>query len=596
MLSERQLEALLALFEERMQNITAEYLTAMGKHLKDIGSLKASDIHRLTEMKRVGLNAKRIKREIAKAANMSVADLDRVFRAVAENDARFAEQWFAADYTPAVKGLPKLSRPIERLLKAQLRITAQAFKNLSQTTIETQRYRKAVDEAISAVQSGVTDYNSAIRRAMKTAAQDGLRVKYPNSGMTRRLDSAIRQNVLDGVRAINNDVLRQLGNEYGADGIEISAHALCATDHSPYQGLQFSNRDFEELQNSLGRPFGAWNCKHTMFPIILGVSAPVHDADELRMYRENSAAEIEIDGRTMSRYEWSQEQRRIETAVRAQKDIAIAAKASGDDVARREAQSKINALQDHYEKASRAAGLDMQRDRMRVAGFRQVKTIDQLKNAAKSGIIEVKKDVHQRMTDSAGNEKYQYLKTDVIQKMDKPDDIVKHFQYKDKWGDLNSPISSGFSSLKFEVQKEAAEGIEWARETFNLDSLPNVIDASSIRSFGEYNENGRVLTLRKSIKVDDAFSTAVHEMTHYADQIHGHISEDVVEQARKNLGYKARSKIFTVQKERIVGYGNTRDVNDPHELVAYSLESYATNRANELATEISRLWLERMKK
>ena len=328
-------------------------------------------------MKRVGLNAKRIKREIAKAASMSVADLDRVFRAVAESDARFAEQWFATDYAPAVKGLPKLSKPIERLLKAQLRITAQAFKNLSQTTIETKRYRKAVDEAISAVQSGVTDYNSAIRRAMKTAAQDGLRVKYPNSGMTRRLDSAVRQNVLDGVRAINNDVLRQLGNEYG----------LCATDHLPYQGLQFSNRDFEELQNSLGRPFGAWNCKHTMFPIILGVSVPAHDADELRMYRENSAAEIEIDGRTMSRYEWSQEQRRIETAVRAQKDIAIAAKASGDDVARREAQSKINALQDHYEKVSRAAGLDMQRDRMRVAGFRQVKTIEQLKNAAQSGII-----------------------------------------------------------------------------------------------------------------------------------------------------------------------------------------------------------------
>ena len=268
-----------------------------------------------------------------------------------------------------------------------MRITAQAFKNLSQTTIETKRYRKAVDEAISAVQSGVTDYNSAIRRAMKTAAQDGLRVKYPNSGMTRRLDSAIRQNVLDGVRAVNNDVLRQLGNEYGADGIEISAHALCATDHLPYQGLQFSNRDFGELQNSLGRPFGAWNCKHTMFPIILGVSAPAHDADELRMYRENSAAEIEIDGRTMSRYEWSQEQRRVETAVRAQKDIAIAAKASGDDVARREAQSKINALQDHYEKVSNAAGLDMQRDRMRVAGFRRVKTVDQLKPRTEYGTM-----------------------------------------------------------------------------------------------------------------------------------------------------------------------------------------------------------------
>lgn len=379
MLSERQLEALLALFEERMQDVTAEYLTAMGEHLKAIGKLTPGDVHRLTEMKRVGLNARRIQREIARAANISVADLDRVFRATAESDVRFTQQWFAEDYTPAVKGLPKLSKPIERVLKAQLRLSAQAFKNLSQTTIETQRYRDAVDVAITSVQAGVTDYNSAIRRTMKAAAQDGLRVKYPNSGLTRRLDSAVRQNVLDGVRAVNNDVLRQLGNEYGADGVEISAHALCAADHLPYQGLQFSNREFEELQNTLDRPFGMWNCKHTVFPIILGVSEPAHDADELRMYRENSSAEIEIDGRKMTRYEWTQEQRRVETAVRAQKDIAIAARASGDDFARREAQARINALQDHYDRISKAAGLDAQRERMSVSGFRAVKTVEQLK-------------------------------------------------------------------------------------------------------------------------------------------------------------------------------------------------------------------------
>ncbi len=241
-------------------------------------------------------------------------------------------------------------------------------------------YRDAVDVAITSVQAGVTDYNSAIRRTMKAAAQDGLRVKYPNSGLTRRLDSAVRQNVLDGVRAVNNDVLRQLGNEYGADGVEISAHALCAADHLPYQGLQFSNREFEELQNTLDRPFGMWNCKHTVFPIILGVSVPAHDADELRMYRENSNAEIEIDGRKMTRYEWTQEQRRVETAVRAQKDIAIAARASGDDFARREAQARINALQDHYDRISKAAGLDAQRDRMSVSGFRAVKTSKSTQN------------------------------------------------------------------------------------------------------------------------------------------------------------------------------------------------------------------------
>ena len=215
----------------------------------------------------------------------------------------------------------------------------------------------------------------------------GLRVQYPRSGMTRRLDSAVRQNVLDGVRALNNDILRQLGNEYGADGVEISAHALCAADHLPYQGRQFSNREFQDIQNRLDRPFGMWNCKHTVFPIILGVSEPAHTEEELAAYRRNSSEAVEIGGRTMTRYEWTQEQRRIETAVRYQKDIAIAAKASGDDFARREAHARINDLQKRYARISEAAGLTEQPERMAVAGFRRVKTVAELKNPPKPDII-----------------------------------------------------------------------------------------------------------------------------------------------------------------------------------------------------------------
>ena len=372
MLSEYALNELLKLFEERMQGITDEYLTKMGEHLLKIGQLKASDIHRLTEMKRIGLNAKEIKRKIAKAARLNTADVEKVFRKAAESDVEFMEQWFMQSYEPQTKGQPKLSKPIERTLKAQLKVTAQEFKNLSQTTIQTDKYRDAVDVAIQCVQSGVTDYQSAIRRVMKTAGADGLKVKYP-TGVTRRLDTAVRQNVLDGVRAINNDVLRQLGKEYGADGIEISAHALCAEDHLPYQGRQYSNKEFEALQNSLDRPFGQWNCKHTMYPIILGVSQPANDEATLQQYKDNSNALIDIDGKTKTRYQWSQEMRKVETAVRQQKDVANLAKASGDDVARREAQSKINRLQEYYDKLTEKAGIQAEKERMTVLGFRPVK-------------------------------------------------------------------------------------------------------------------------------------------------------------------------------------------------------------------------------
>lgn len=404
MLSERQLRALLVLFDERMQVITSQYLTAMGEHIKSIGTLLPSDVHRLTEMRRSGLNTERIQREIVKSAEISVADLNTVFRAVAESNQQFAEQWFGSSRTPRVKGAPQLSTPIERSIKAQLRVTAQAFKNLSQTTIETEPYKDAVDAAISAVQSGVSDYSSAIRNVIREAGKDGLKVKYP-SGVVRRLDTAVRQNVLDGVRSLNNDILQQLGNEYGADGIELSAHALCAADHLPYQGKQFSTEDFEDLQNTLDRPFGQWNCRHTMFPIILGVSKPVHTPEELAAYARNSQELIEIDGRAKTRYEWTQEQRRIETAIRQQKDVANLAKACGDDILRREAQANINALQDRYAQISKAAGLAEQPQRMNVAGFRSVKVDPNLtfiKNDAKikaeSGLPKILKGLPDEVT------------------------------------------------------------------------------------------------------------------------------------------------------------------------------------------------------
>ena len=388
MLSERQLEELLKVFERRMQSVTDDYIRRMGEHIRDIGNLTATDVHRVTQMKRVNANMEAVKRAIAAAANASMAEIEAVFRAAAESDQRFAEAVFGEDHAPTVKTSPikTLSSPLERIIKAQLRVTAQEMANLSQTTLVSERYRAAVDVAVQTVQSGLTDYTSAVRSALKEAAKEGLRVEYP-SGMTRRLDTAIRQNVLDGVRALNQDTLNQIGKEYGADGVEISAHALCAEDHLPYQGRQFSTKEFDRIQNLLSRPFGLWNCKHTVFPILTGITEPAHTPEQLEMYRINSTEEITIDGVTKSRYEWTQAQRRIETAIREQKYIANAAKAAGDPVARREAQTAINRLQDEYARISEGAGLYQQPERMAVAGFRRVKAADQLKNPARYGII-----------------------------------------------------------------------------------------------------------------------------------------------------------------------------------------------------------------
>ena len=84
---------------------------------------------------------------------------------------------------------------------------------------------------------------------------------------------------------------------------------------------------------------------------------------------------MEIDGRTMTRYEWSQVMRRMETAIREKKDTATLAAAAGDETLRRECQGSINAMVKEYEQLSDRTGLGPDFRRMYVDGVRDIKTI-----------------------------------------------------------------------------------------------------------------------------------------------------------------------------------------------------------------------------
>jgi hypothetical protein len=370
MLTDKQLQALGEIYQKRMDELSAQYLTKMGEHIRDIGRMTPSDVHRLTELRRAGANVQSIQRGIAEAAGKTAREVEELFLKVAEENYKFAEQYY-------VKGrqIPlRENAELLKLIKAQARQTAAELVNLSRTTIQSELYRKAIDEAVQAVQSGVADYQSAIRRGIKRAAEQGLRVRYPNSGLTRRLDTAVRQNVLDGARQLQANVMEQTGKEFGADGVEISAHATCSEDHLFIQGKQYTMQEFDRLQATLERPIGQWNCRHVATPILLGISAPAFSEGMLSAFKVNSSERIDIEGLIKSRYEWTQEMRKVETAVRYQKDIAIAAKAAGDDTLRRNAQAVINKLDTVYAKIVKAARITSERERMAVSAFRRVKT------------------------------------------------------------------------------------------------------------------------------------------------------------------------------------------------------------------------------
>ena len=97
-------------------------------------------------------------------------------------------------------------------------------------------YKEALDKAITSIRLGDNSYSYEMRRILQQYADSGIRVADWQSGYFQRLDTTVRRNIMDGLRQLKNEEQKLLGDEFGADGYEISAHVNPAPDHADIQG------------------------------------------------------------------------------------------------------------------------------------------------------------------------------------------------------------------------------------------------------------------------------------------------------------------------------------------------------------------------
>lgn len=119
---------------------------------------------------------------------------------------------------------------------------------------------------------------------------------------------------------LNGEMMEETGQRFGADGVEISAHGLCALDHVDIQGRQYRKAEWDRINGGLKCPLGTLNCHHYAIPIIYGVSRPMYSRKELAEINRRSKETVEWKGREMTRYQASQKQRQLEMAIRYAKD------------------------------------------------------------------------------------------------------------------------------------------------------------------------------------------------------------------------------------------------------------------------------------
>lgn len=380
MISEADLTDYAYIVSARFEAINTHYIKLMAKQIKEIGKLSPSNLFRLQQMSKMQQNIDSIEYMLAQETGKTLDELDKVLELSGLSVYKDAYELYVAHNRIQVPF--KQNQNMMNYIRSVQSLTHNTFMNMSNTTVIFEPYRNLVDVAIDAVTNGIDSYNNIIRKQLTDStlqsnlrnADEGLKVTYA-SGLTRRLDSAVRMNVLEGVRQVNNGIREKAGEEFGADGVEVSAHALCARDHIDIQGKQFSKKEFEMRNEELRRHISTCNCKHYTFPIILGVSKPTYTKEELKQYKDNSEKPVNINGKEMTKYQATQAQRNMETAIRKQKDKYIFADTMGDTKMAEKIKNNINQLQSQYNSISQQAGLSPKMDRTYVPGYtgKQVK-------------------------------------------------------------------------------------------------------------------------------------------------------------------------------------------------------------------------------
>ena len=331
--------------------------------------------YQLYRAKSLGLSTDEIAAKIAEINGSSAAEINRLIRKAAAQSDEFDRKMLGADKGAAIP--LEDNQQLQKLISAQIAETAGKCENLTNTMgfadhdflgrvyylSMTDMYRREMDAAHMKVATGATDYMTAIRQACNKLAASGVRTIDYESGRSDRIEVAARRALLTSVAHVTHRISEQNGEELGADGWEMSAHSGSRPSHAVYQGRQYTQKQYERIIKPL---ISEPNCRHDVFPIILGVSEPTYTEEELQNIDQPP---FTYEGRTYTAYEASQQMRKMERAMRKQKDRCIVADAAGDEESFTAASIKLRRQKDIYEDFCKAADSYTQYERTYVAGY-----------------------------------------------------------------------------------------------------------------------------------------------------------------------------------------------------------------------------------
>ena len=375
MLTADQIEALGDKAQQLISPVTDFLIEEIARRISEAGQLTSTAAYQTWRLQQLGVSQRQLKKELRKRLKVSNRELRKLLEQSAEVGYNFDIR-----NLPYVQAVPfERNAAIQQIVSAAVQLAKDDLSNITQTIGFvcpngkaiglTDAYNQACDFAFMKVSTGAQDYNSAIREATKNLADKGIVTIDYESGVHTSLEAAVRRNIMGGLGLMQEQISQQNHDDFGCDGWEISAHAASAPDHEPIQGRQYSDAEYEKLNNSLVRRIGTLNCGHSAFPIILGVDSSQYTPEELEKFRKDNEKGVDYEGRHYTMYQATQHQRKLERTIRKQKRRILVDESTGDKEKLQQDQIKYQVLDQEYKRFSKAAGLRLQHERMEMAGF-----------------------------------------------------------------------------------------------------------------------------------------------------------------------------------------------------------------------------------
>lgn len=357
---------------ELFRQVEEDILEDMARRLLKTESVTDTAQWQAWRLEQLGETRQTIRYHLQRLTGKTQGELNALFQAAGGQALYYDDQIYrAAGLTPEkANENPELLN----LLNAGARQTRGTFQNLTATTANTatQQFERALDRAWLQISSGAFDYQTAIRRAIKDLALAGLQsITYP-TGHTDALDVAVRRAVLTGVNQTAARLSEARAEEMGCDLVETTAHQGARPEHVRWQGKVFSrsgkSRKYPDFVRSTGYGTGpglcGWNCRHSFFPYFEGLSESAYPRSKLREYEEKT---VRYNGKTLSYYDATQQQRYIERQIRRWKREYLMLDAAGMDTT--QASVKLAQWRATERDFCRQAGLDRDGFRSQAEGF-----------------------------------------------------------------------------------------------------------------------------------------------------------------------------------------------------------------------------------